>query len=869
MAEYSAPIVASRGNIFMTKNGSAFALYAVDPPVVSPYSPETVLATQDAHEHLITSIINTDALGMSFYGMLASVPKEEILNRVVSGLPNLSNKRYANALKALKAFNEQLTSGMINEKRRVHLITVELDTNVSFFDGVMQAFGMSTPEITPALVSKEQAVFDAIPPRFNPQRGSLDLLYWALHRATTRGVADSQVPPLGEQPVVKPSHKAFPEVKIDLAASGTSLIDDLARRVAMSDAEVVEKADTFRRNLRDIHTSGIIEVRNLSTANPNFPAGMASYQAVVEVTGFPTTESYAVTNLTGIVDQATGTDADYAIHLRFDDSILDSERHENALTRVKEEKAANTVSELSAPDYDDAEKELWMLSNSLREERTHGTPRGVRVSAFFAFGHANLALLRANWARIKDTFDANSFRVSHPTGYGDALWRATLPCVPVHPALRNFEGATTVKLFSAYMPMRSYRIGDGVGIPFAINVGNALNQVVHLDLMRATDRGNASMVFTGAQGSGKSHAMKLLVGWLNDLNQYTTMLDPEGEWAVFSRSLDSVTVINVAEPEVSLDPFKLLPDNPVKAADLFVEMMAPMLGVRSDSPEMAAIIRVVSPEFRAPRDNLKTSRQIIEHLVNDPSFDLRGVQGTLKAMLESPYMAAFVDPEVGGRVKSLPPADFSTRSVVFMTKGLNPPTAGKRSDEWTLQERYTLLVNTMVARLTEWRFDRIRDADQSRTSVCAFVGDEMSFFDGLDVLNPLIKDVDRKGRKSRRFVVAGSQLAEDISNNGAYALINKRIALRQESYPNAVDALAWAGFDTPEWMVEDLMYNTSPLDPDRENMPVPGRGGECYAALGGSRGRGKIRILPHMLPARAKLSDTRSSKYIRLGDLKR
>ena len=227
--------------------------------------------------------------------------------------------------------------------------------------------------------------------------------------------------------------------------------------------------------------------------------------------------------------------------------------------------------------------------------------------------------------------------------------------------------------------------------------------------------------------------------------------------------------------------------------------------------------------------------------------------GSVNQLLKNDMFAALVDPVDRGVVRKLPPADFNHRVVVFLTRGLRLPRSGVEMADMDLTERYTIMVNTAVAMYTRRHFEGIK-------STGAFVGDEMSFYRGLSVLKPLIQDQDRTGRKFGKFVMAGSQ-TDDEFRDDEYRLVRKRVVMGQETNDNATGSLDWADFDTSPSMVRELVTNTSPLDPDSNNLPMKGRAGEAFFNDGVSKG--KIRVLPQLQSSIERLADTSTSKFIR------
>ena len=339
---------------------------------------------------------------------------------------------------------------------------------------------------------------------------------------------------------------------------------------------------------------------------------------------------------------------------------------------------------------------------------------------------------------------------------------------------------------------------------------------------------------------------------MDALRLHLVMLDSQGEWATFASGLTSHEIIDLYNARVSIDPLKVI-DDPAAASEMFVSLFLPLLGVKSDSKVASDFTAFVSPQNRQLHKDRNTARGVFEAIarLKDPRF--MDIIGSVNQLLKNDLFAALVDPVDRGVVNKLPPADFNHRVVVFLTRGLRLPRSGVEMADMDLTERYTIMVNTAVAMYTRRHFEGIK-------STGAFVGDEMSFYRGLSVLKPLIQDQDRTGRKFGKFVMAGSQ-TDDEFRDDEYKLVRKRVVMGQEKNDNAMGSLDWADFDTSPSMVRELVDNTSPLDPDNNNLPMKGRAGEAFFNDGVSKG--KIRVLPQLQSSIERLADTSTSKFIR------
>lgn len=854
MADYPVKMSKRVRNLAYMRDGNVWANYILLPPPVNIYDEDSITTNQIAHEELFNSLHSVDSDDYMLGGYLARTPDQEVLSRIVEGIPEYSDENYPEARSHIQDIARQLRTGYLNERQRIYWLSVRYPSVMSFWTRLSGSLFDSDPfEGTEDsdVVKFENNVFSSIPSVFRPVRTEPEHFDWVLERATLRGVQVPDAPSYGQR-AVAPGSKSFPEVRFDEAAVGTSMLGEFIERMQSGDPDLTDTKSTqesFRNNFRDINNSSILAVTRPETRNEQFPDGVTSYQGVFGISRYAPRDDYEFQNFTGIVDQATGMDADFAIRFNYAPEMSDNTSLNKTLRNMDDEDYANTKTSLDAEDYEENRGEVRSFHRAIRSDRG-AVP--MRVTTIFSFGSASLTVAKNRLRSIRQSYKNSGFQTLSPTGGKTELWKAMLPGSASSAMIGDLHGLSTPRLFGGYAPLRRYQLGDGVGIPFAVNIGNALGQIVHLDLLNPTMRGNASVAITGGQGKGKSHGEKVLAEWMNDLRQHSVMLDSQGEWANFVQTFDSHQVIDLARPTVSIDPLKLIND-PKLASEMLVDLIVPMFGVAPDSEVAAAFTKYVSPEARELHPSRNTTRGVLESIAASKDITYKPVMGTIHMMLDSPTMGAFVDPEVKGRVADLPAADLTARNIVFLTRGLKLPPIGKDVTAMKPLERFTVLANTAVAMITDYHFNQIAGTG-------AFFGDEMSFYRGQEVLKPLIQDKDRTGRKFGKFVVVGSQTAREFMDD-EYRLVRKRISLGQEKADNSIEALEWADFPTDPHMVDQHLYDTSPLDPDTNKLPKAGREGEGYFNDGVDKGR--IRILPHFRSDRARASDTRSSTFQR------
>ena len=853
MAEYTSRVSIKRRvrNIVFMSDGTIWVNYLLNPPAVNKYSDHSVNALQGANASFFRDLEQCGSDDIIVSGLTVTVGEQEILNRIVAGLPGFSNSSYPEARKQIRAFRQHMKSGFINERRRVYWLSVRFPAKASMFERLRSnAFETDIFQDTSesSLASFESKVYRSIDSSMKPQRTSPEHMEWLIERSTLRGVTIPQQPQVETRSVL-PSNSSFPPAEFDESASGTALLQDFIARMDADDPDLEVRKRSFMANFQNLSESTIIEVRRPDMTSRNFPKGVCSYQAPFAVTGFPTRLDFGFQNFTAIVDQATGMDGDFTLRFNYAEGLKDNYQLNKSLQNLTDDTSSNSESELDAADYGNRKREVYEFYNQRGQEKA---PVPMRVAALFSFGSGNLQVAEERYRAIKTAFSNAGFRIGQPPAGKIDLWELMLPCVSSDSLVGDLYGITTANLLGGYAPLRSYQLGDGVGIPFAVNVDNALGQIVHLDLLNATERGNASIALTGAQGRGKSYAMKVISTWMDALRLHLVMLDSQGEWATFASGLTSHEIIDLHKARVSIDPLKVIED-PADASEMFVSLFLPLLGVKSDSKVASDFTAFVSPQNRQLHKDRNTARGVFEAIarLKDPRFI--DIIGAVNQLLKNDLFAALVDPIDRGVVDKLPPADFNHRVIVFLTRGLRLPRSGVDMSEMDLTERYTVMVNTAVAMYTRRHFEGIK-------STGAFVGDEMSFYRGLQVLKPLIQDQDRTGRKFGKFVMAGSQTDMEFRDD-EYKLVRKRVVMGQEKHDNAVGSLDWADFDTSQYMVRELVENTSPLDPDRNNLPMKGRAGEAFFNDGVSKG--KIRVLPQLQADIERLSDTSTSKFIR------
>src|SRR5690625_2181102 len=265
--------------------------------------------------------------------------------------------------------------------------------------------------------------------------------------------------------------------------------------------------------------------------------------------------------------------------------------------------------------------------------------------------------------------------------------------------------------------------GDSQGVALAVNTENALGQIIFWDILKSTDKGNASTTVCGAQGAGKSYLIKVMLGYMLDLNRHVYLIDQHrhGEYEVFASTLANTFVFDVTGREASLDPFKVYPNEDGTAAKVFLDLWLPLLGIKPKSPEAVVLSRLVKWEYRKPR-KMYSTRALIEHIRRNGADVSESIVSNFEFWAEQSYCSALIDPLDHGAVVDLPAFSTTAQCVVFRTHNLSVY-RGTNMEEAEPSEQYAAVMYNAIAKMATYHFSQIKGA-------CAFFGDELHFLDG-------------------------------------------------------------------------------------------------------------------------------------------
>lgn len=878
MGTHTPPLSGRRKNLIFSRDGSVWCNYLLSGINVNSYRPETAAAAQDSHELLYTALSEIPTDDIMLTGFRVRKNPIETMNAITGGIPDWDPQRYRYLGNLLNDFYRRMMTGEYVEFDRVYWLAISQPSKRRLSDRLVSSVVDTDPHEGldwADLGEFERRCFKSIPAEFKPRRTTPEMVDWAFERAVTRGLSVPVRPEAAESPM-KPTEKSYPEVVFDEAAEAASLYTtfvrdldngrDYAKNMSNSD----RRRSLFKR-FRSLSAGKIMAISQPSKRTAEMPDGPVSYQSMVGIARYPAKYDDAVSSFTYIVDQAIGADADFTLRLRFSQDLVDISSVSNTEKDLVSEGTANAADEFEAYDYDNRRAELRRFHDAIRSK---SGPRGMQVSAIFAFGSNDIDYLQDRISALIQKLRASDYTPLLPVGGQKELWTMMMPGSVRSRLGNDLLQTSTAYWFSGAMPLRRSFAGDTVGMPIAVNKENANGQIILLDLLNATDKGNASIAITGAQGGGKSHLMKLILLFVTALNRYAAVVDhsKHGEWAVYVQQLARAQVINAASGssfagDVSMDPLKCLP-SPV-AETVMMSHYLPLFEIETKSAEAAYLAKVLASDFRTVR-GITSTRRLISWLKMSGDPEAKLLRMNFEHWAALPYTRAFIDPPArSDDDPGLPPFDNITDLAHRMESGKVPHATVFRTHELPVYRgdnpssasdlnKWAAAVYGTIARMTTYRFGQIR-------GTCVFFGDEISFLKGNeDVVEQLIRTPDRTGRKDANFIVAGSQHAEDFDHN--YVMIEKKAALRQKNRGNAESALEYMDMPVLDSLVDMMVNKTSPPDPENNNLTRAGRYGEGWWN-DGNNNTVRVQFLPILSESLARFADTTSSRMIRESDL--
>lgn len=828
-------------NFQIAPSGVVTATYFVNPLDYGLKAPADKMGVQAAHDTLgRTSPNDTLLLGLQ-------VPRDivDVLRRMVEGVDLEKNPAYLQ--EAIASFHRV---GDIGPMTRLMLVNMPIaDTRPA----ARKLLGYALPERrkpskrlykpTPAELEQWRGIaekhLNRISPSFKLQPVPETLLPVFWDHCVGRGVAMQMFP---VDPTNAPATTAGGAIPVVHDAA----LDEGANTDRSSFIGSTDPALKVIPYAEDLPTG----YQQLLTIPPGgFPFGGAVFPGGSEF----------LSRLDGIVDSEDDrVFADFAIRYRRRDRETVMAKNARSLRQI-DEQFDQREGQHSFHEQDLGAK-VAMLSeyNTYMSQRDEVEELGFTVT--IAVGAPSRKQLDRGVAAVRHRLKEYHVTIDAPIGGQADLWASMFPGSRRTSVVNDYEHFMPSDMFAGFVPFTTARIGDEAGPVVAVNLLSGQEEPVHLNFMRLTLMDVSSAIaVAGDLGSGKSHFLKTIAALVHDLGGQFLAFDRStaGEWVVFSRSLTKPVIVDLANPNVTVDPLRNFDMN--KAKQLAADTILPLLDIAVTDDEGQEFINLLTPTVRE-RIKVHSLPDLLDYLTTSVRIEPEGPDAPIhRSLARALRSLESVAPSLFDR--DLPPMDLSAAATIIRTHNLLLPTAEEMANahsyrRLSLTKRLGHALYALTGQIARQQFL------QPNGRYGLLIGDEAHHFTNSDVGKEIISDFARDGRKHLAGIILASHSTSADFKEKVHRLFPVRIGFRQVDEELAKEELTWLGVDIERdpWLVKELREQTSPLEVvevlDEDGNPVrdasgnvkteqkvrPERRGECY--MRDSRGRiGRIRML--------------------------
>ena len=680
-----------------------------------------------------------------------------------------------------------------------------------------------------AAAMKAKQVAESIPAPFHPTPATPAQMVWLHQHMIDRGLyLDGRLPTSG------PS--GLPKGRTALAAP---LLDEGGR----TDDEKKASFNPLKRRYLKVQSPAPGDEES------------ASYQAMLVVSDVPDGDlPFPGGEMLGRLDES-GLSVDWAMRLTVRSSTEVLRSNQRALETLNEQvnqregELSHGLSALDRHAADLSEYAALMESNKLEVE--------CQATFILSVADADPDTVRAQAKALAGWFSETGYKLSQPVGYQQELWWQCHPGVATSALTREYAQLTTSEALSAMVPLSTAHVGDNAGTLLAININNGpmldehtpcgSSPLIFHDPDGSTDRNvSGSTAYIGDLGSGKSFALKKEAGAILDRGGRVIVTDRTnmGEWAVWAEALADPRIVDVSEPQWSLDPLRIF--DPATGSRVAQSFLTPLLDIAPTSTQGVLLSEVLEVDYLSTH-KITGFGSLVDHLAGPC---------TIPGAAELARLIKVFSRKDLGRVvfdEKLPPLNLDHPIIVVRTHQLTLPKRSELDHEHLFRQMgiEKLFGRAVFALITSIaKHECFADRDQ----LAAFVVDEAhavtSSTEGTNELVDFIRD----GRKHRAVVYLGSHDPdEDFPSETMRGLIPFRVLMRHKDKTLAQNGLRWLDLDhTDPALIDLITKETSPQLGDE--VPVQRRG-ECLIR-DASGAVGRARILPPALKSRDQAART-------------
>jgi len=598
-------------------------------------------------------------------------------------------------------------------------------------------------------------------------------------------------------------------------------------------------------------TSRFLKIEQPSAVFPR----PASYQVMLALADTPSAGVlFPGSEFLGLVDYL-GVDVDWAMRMTVLGSTEVVAKNRRALINLNEQYSqregevshGHTVLDRTANDL--GEYAAHMEADQMEVE--------VQATFIFAVGGESAEEAQEAAGQLATLFESNGYKLVQPIGYQEELWWAMTPGVPATKVVTEFAQITSSHHLSAVVPCASTDLGDSTGPLLSLNISSGRIGVVHHDIAGKADRDiSGSYAAVGELGSGKSVLLKTTGAAVVDRGGQVIAVDrtTKGEYAHWARSITDAEVVDVNDPQVSMDPLRMF--GPTVGSRVLQSFLMPLLQI-DPTHDLGMLMSDVCDPTYLQEHHLTSTGAWWEHLREGCTLDkAHDLWRMINVYARKDFGAVIFNGD-------LPPLTSAAPAIVIRTHTVQMPSQEQVENahlarEMTLEQRYGRAIYRLIANVAR----EICFADEGRLGL--FLLDECHHLTRSNEGALPIIDFLRDGRKHGAAVGLGSHDPEaDFGNATLRGLIKTRFVMRHTDLELARRSLGFINLDpTDKALLKELMEQTSPTT-GKDHYVEPHRRGEAFMMDGTAR-IGRIKVLLPSVPARALAVSTTPKSAVEL-----
>ena len=815
------------GNLRFTHDGSVWADFLLDGMSYGLHSFKEKERVREAHQLLFRMLPGESLL----LGLASGLDPEGVVAEMLAGIDTEQCPDWVAECEATLESLQELRPG-----QRIFWLSVPLGSGDAWgawrlrlnnvFGGVESYLGLPqrlpSSEIIKQYRDKANRVLEGIPATFHPRPATPAQMVWLHQHMVDRGRFIDDPLPMPNARVAQPRKSA--------SALDAPLLDE----AGTTDLETksLNPVELLKRRFLKVQSSRVAE------------EDAASYQSMMMIADIPDGElPFPGGEILGKIDNC-GFAIDWAIRLTVRTSTEVLQKNKRALDNLNEQfkqregEVSHGLSALGRS-AEDLSEYSEILENDKLEVETQATFI-ISVAAGSPDDVMIVARGVASW------FGTLGYKTTAPLGYQEEMWWHMHPGIPTSSEIREYAQLTTSASLSVLVPFASDHVGDSDGIMLGLNISNGSfldvdvpcgpTAPVFYNPDGATDRNKSgSIAIAGDLGSGKSFLLKKIAGAVVDRGGNIIVSDRTdmGEWVHWAASLTDPRVVNILDPDWSIDPLRLFPGT-ARGSRIAQSFLTPLLNVSFTSPEGVLLAEVLEVKYLQEND-IQGLGELIEHLSEE--CDIEGAEELAR------LMKVFARQDLGRAVfdPTLPALELDSRAIIFRTAGMALPSRNDIEHEHLFKQLgiEKIFGRALFALITALAKDA---CFTDRDVLAAFIVDEAHGVTISDEGVAEIKDFVRDGRKHRAIVALGSHDPfEDYPTETMRGLIPNRVAMRHTDKTLASNSAQWLGFESgDEYPVELISKDTSPEVGGE--VPEYRRGEAIFRDSAGNVGR--IKVLP-------------------------